>query len=114
VYPSFFNDVVSMLSRGVLPFPIRVAQPLETQMSTMTVTAAHAVFARRKFCVDKGRKVIGWIMVSSVAYASRALRPYPTSFFGNQPNPPKEKILPFGKVYLDRRNLSERPMELIG
>jgi len=53
-------------------------------------------------------------MVSSVAYASRALRPYPTSFFGNQPNPPKEKILPFGKVYLDRRNLSERPMELIG
>ncbi len=48
-------------------------------------------------------------MVSSVAYASRALRPYPTSFFGNQPNPPKEKILPFGKVYLDRRNLSERP-----
>jgi hypothetical protein len=67
VYPSFLNEVVSMLSRGPLLLPIKVAQPLETHIITKTATAVHTVFARNRCCVDKGRKVIGWIMVSSIA-----------------------------------------------
>jgi len=42
-------------------------------------------------------------MVSYIAYAARALRPYPTFYFGNPPHPPKVKLLPFRKFYPDRR-----------